>query len=247
MKLTVIGCGDAWGTAGRGHTCFRLDAAGRCVLVDFGASALVSWHGLGQNLVDVDAIVVSHLHGDHFGGLPFFLLQTQFETRRTRPLSIVGPPGLRERLDRAVEDFFPSVAERGWRFPCEISEVKPGGRASVAGLDLWTREVVHQSGSPATAIRLAGGGKTFAYSGDTEWTPALEPIADGADLFVVECYSGERPVPGHLNWPALRANLGRLRARRVAITHMGASALARADDMEAEGLTLLRDGLVLDV
>ena len=116
MKLTIVGCGDAWGTNGRSHTCFRLDADGRCVLVDFGASAIVAWHRMGFDLLDIDAVVISHLHGDHFGGLPFLLLQSQFEVRRTQPLLIVGPPGLRARLEQAIEVFFPGIPVHGWRF-----------------------------------------------------------------------------------------------------------------------------------
>jgi ribonuclease BN (tRNA processing enzyme) len=226
MKFTVIGCGDAWGTSGRSHTCFRLDAAGACVLVDFGASALVSWHRLGQDLDDVDAIVISHLHGDHFGGLPFLLMQYQFELRRARPLVIAGPPGLRERLDRALEVFFPGIAARGWRFDIDVREIEPGSSADIAGLGLATTRVVHESGAPSTAVRLTGGGKTFVYSGDTAWTPALPPFVAGADLFVVECYSGARPVPGHIDWPRLRDNMR---------------------EFAEAGIVVLDDGLVIDV
>ena len=99
----------------------------------------------------------------------------------------------------------------------------------------------------STGVRLSGGGKTFAYSGDTEWTPTLETLADGADLFIVECYSGSRVIPGHLNWPKLRESLPRLAARRIALTHMGAAARRRAAEYEAAGLTVLDDGLVIDI
>ncbi len=247
MKMTVIGCGDAWGSNGRSHTCFRLDTSGGCLLVDFGASAIVAWNRMGFDLREIDAIVISHLHGDHFGGLPFLLLQSQFEIRRTAPLAIYGPPGLRTRLDQALEVFFPGVAGRGWRFPLEIHEIEPGAPAEVLGLSLKTAQVVHASGAPSTAIRLSGRGKTFAYSGDTEWTPALTGIAEGADLFIVECYSGDRPVTGHVNWPTLEANLGVLKAKRVAVSHMSDSSLARAREMSRAGVIVLDDGLVIDL
>ena len=247
MRLTIIGCGDAWGTKGRSHTCFRLDALGRCVLVDFGASAIVAWHRMGLDLNDVDAIVLSHLHGDHFGGLPFLLLQCQFEARRTRPLAVYGPPGTRARIDQALEVFYPGIAARGWRFHFSVIEVMPGGAADVMGLQLTTREVVHHSGAPSTAVRLEGGGKSFAYSGDTEWTPALETISADVDFFILECYSGEKAVPGHINWPTLRANLPRLTAKKIALTHMGEGSLSRVREFTEAGLIALDDGLVFNI
>ena len=93
MKVTIVGCGDAFGSGGRSHTCFRLDAAGRTLLVDFGAGAIIAWNEAGFATSDIDAVVVSHLHGDHFGGLPFLLLQCQFVERRCKPLVLLGPPG----------------------------------------------------------------------------------------------------------------------------------------------------------
>jgi ribonuclease BN (tRNA processing enzyme) len=247
MKVTVVGCGDAWGSGGRFHTCFRIEAAGACALVDFGASALAGWHRLGFDLNDIDAIFLSHLHGDHFGGLPFLLLESQFEARRSRPLVIVGPPGARARIEALNEVLFPGVATRGWRFDWQVIEVEPGFAGQVAGFALRTAQVEHSSGAPCTALRLSAGSRTFAYSGDTAWTDALLPIADGADLFITECYSPERPVPGHLDWPSLRAQLPRLGARRIALTHLGAEALARRAEMAAAGVGICHDGAVFEL
>jgi ribonuclease BN (tRNA processing enzyme) len=247
MRLTIVGTGDAWGSKGRSHTCFRVEAGGRCALIDFGASAIVAWNRMGLDLNAVDAIVISHLHGDHFGGLPFFLLQCQFETRRARPLTIYGPPGARARIEAAIEIFYPGVAARGWRFDWRIVEVEPGSNVDIGGFELLTLPVVHASGAPSTAVRLSRAGKSVAYSGDTEWTPMLEKICAGADLFIVECYAAQAHVPGHLNWSTLAENLGRLEAKRIAITHMGLTALDHVKDFSAAGLHILDDGQVIDI
>jgi ribonuclease BN (tRNA processing enzyme) len=247
MKATIVGSGDAFGSGGRSHTCFRLDAGTRTVLVDFGAAAIVAWHRLGFDVNDIDAVIVSHLHGDHFGGLPFLLLEFQFEARRTRPLIVAGPPGLRTRLDQAVDVFFPNAIEVGWRFPLEVIEIAPGGSAVVAGMSVTSAEVNHPSGAPATAVRVSDGRRTFAYSGDTEWTDALLGIADGADLFVIECYAATRHVPGHIDWKTLQAKLPFLAAKRIAVTHMGPPARARADEIAAAGVQVLDDGAIIDL
>jgi ribonuclease BN (tRNA processing enzyme) len=114
------------------------------------------------------------------------------------------------------------------------------------GFAIRTVEVIHQSGAPSTAVRLMRGGKTLSYSGDTEWTEALIDIADGADLFILECYDYSREVPGHMNFPRLRENRERLRARRIMLTHMNPSMLAHVEEARAEGLLVAEDGFVLE-
>ena len=148
MKITIVGCGDAFGSGGRSNTCFRVDAAGRTVLADFGASALVAWSGLRFDTNDIDGIALSHLHGDHFGGLPFLILQAEFEAHRTKPLDIAGPPGLRARLDALCEAMFPGMMRHTWSFPLNIKEVTPGQSAQVGGLLLNTIEVIHPPARP---------------------------------------------------------------------------------------------------
>ena len=107
--------------------------------------------------------------------------------------------------------------------------------------------MIHQSGAPSTAVRLTEGGKTLSYSGDTEWTDALIPIADGADLFIIECYDYDRDLPGHTNFATLKEKRALLRAKRIMITHMNPTMLARQDEARAAGLMVAEDGLAVDV
>ncbi len=246
MKLTVVGSGDAFGSGGRAHTCMRLDSEGSTIVVDFGASALTSWKRLGFSTDDVDAILITHLHGDHFGGLPFLLLECQFVARRRRPLLIFGPPGLRARLDMALEAMFPGSSALHWTFSWQAVDIRPGEPAFVANFRLDTFEVVHPSGAPATAVRVEGDNRIFGYSGDTSWTSNLVEAARGADLFVIECYSGYQPAHAHIDWPTLLDRMPSLEARKIVVTHMSESAMARDRDMRAAGCVPAHDGLVVE-
>jgi ribonuclease BN (tRNA processing enzyme) len=246
MQMTVAGSGDAFGSGGRLNTCFFLETAKAALLVDCGASAMPALKARGIDPNRVDAIILSHLHGDHFGGLPFFLLDAQFLSRREKPLLIAGPPGTRARVDAALEVFFPKSTGSKWRFAWKVEEIAPGVAADVLGHSLLTTEVIHQSGAPSTALRLSDGQAVFAYSGDTEWTEALLAVAAQADLFVCECYAYAGRLTGHMSWEILQAKIPDLRAKRLMLTHMNSSMLARLDEIKAAGVLIAADGLVLD-
>lgn len=247
MKVTIVGSGDAFSSGGRAHTCIRIDAAAATVVVDFGSGAMTAWQKLGFDTNDIDAIIVSHLHGDHFGGIPALLLHAQFVAGRSKPLLIVGPPGLKVRLQEMLDLFFPGSTTVAWNYAWQVREIGGSRKITVAGLTLETFDVIHSPGSMPTGIRLSDGKHVFAYSGDTAWTETLNAIAAGADLFLCECSSGDEPVPNHLHWAQLKGKLKGFAAKRIAITHMGPSAIAKIPEMQAAGLIVANDGLSLDL
>jgi len=126
-------------------------------------------------------------------------------------------------------------------------EIELGRPTDVLGHAVTTAEVLHYSGAPSTALRLTDGASLFAYSGDTEWVDALVSVADGADLFIVECYGYSGRVTGHLSWEVIKARLPDLRARRIMLTHMSPSMLARVDEAKAAGVLVAEDGLVMEI
>jgi ribonuclease BN (tRNA processing enzyme) len=247
MRVTIIGSGDAFGSGGRFNTCFLVESSKATMLVDCGASTLVALKAHGFDHGKVDGIILSHLHGDHFGGLPFLLLDAQFLNRRDRPLLISGPPGTRARLDALIDVFFPGAVTNNWRFPWSVVEIEVGQPTDVLGHTVTTTEVVHQSGSPSTALRLSDGQRTFAYSGDTEWVEALVSVAAGADLLIIECYAYSGRISGHISWDILRPRLADLKARRIIVTHMNPSMLARVDEVRSAGIEIAEDGKVIEL
>src|SRR5918995_4643256 len=177
VAVRVLGCGDAFGSGGRFQTCFFVSAGRDRFLIDCGATSLVAMRRFGVDPSAIDTVFLSHLHGDHFAGLPFLLLEAQFVTRRSRPLTIVGPSGTRQRLLDALELLFPDSGQTAWRFPLEFLELEPHRSARAGGVAVTAYPVEHPSGAPSFALQFGCGGRRIGYSGDTEWTDQLIEVA----------------------------------------------------------------------
>ncbi len=246
VAVTFAGSGDAFGSGGRYQACIHLRAPGQApVLLDCGATSLSALRACGLDPAEVSTVFVSHLHGDHFGGLPFLILDGQF-SRRTRPLTVAGPPGTGDRLRQAMETSFPGSAGTRRRFRLDVVELAPGSTTTVAGIEVKSWEVDHPSGAPPLALRLGLGGAAIAYTGDTAWTGNLAAAADGADLLIAEAYYYDKPVPYHLRYADLTSHRASLTSRRIVLTHMSADMLARAAAGKLAFETA-RDGLVLQL
>jgi ribonuclease BN (tRNA processing enzyme) len=247
MRFTAVGCGDAFGSGARANTCFLVETAATTIALDFGATSLVALKRLGLDPNCIDAVMLSHLHGDHFGGLPFLLLDAQFDRHREKPLTIIGPVGTQERVKAAQEVFFPRSSTNKWKFALNFVDLPCRTDHRFGDIDIWTAEVVHPSGAPSTAVRLRASGRTLVYSGDTSWTETLVEAAQGADLFVTECYRLTGAPVAHLSLEEIDANRARFGARRIMLTHMSAEVLEKLAEIETRGYLLAYDGLVLDV
>ncbi len=257
VTVTFAGSGDAFGSGGRFQACIHLQppepltppappgppAPPASVLLDCGATSLTALRRCGLDPGEVGAVFVSHLHGDHFGGLPFLILDGQF-SGRTAPLLVAGPAGTGQRLTEAMECLFPGSSRVRRRFEVELTELRPGGSARVAGMraDVW--QASHPSGAPALILRLRMGGKVIAYTGDTAWTPAIAEAAAGADLLIAEAYYWDKAVPHHLRHADLVDHQDKLTPRRTVLTHMSADMLARQEHTSHE---IAHDGLVMRV
>src|SRR5262245_66227340 len=101
MRLTVVGCGDAFGSGGRLQTSYLVEATGTRFLIDCGASVLIGFNRLQLDPNSVPTIFISHLHGDHFAGLVWWLLHDKHVGKRTATLNVIGTPGGVSRLPTA--------------------------------------------------------------------------------------------------------------------------------------------------
>jgi ribonuclease BN (tRNA processing enzyme) len=244
MQLRFIGCGDALGSGGRANTCFHVTGERVNFLIDCGASSLPALKRLDVARDGIDLILITHFHGDHFGGLPFFLLDAQF-TRRTRPLVIAGPTGIETRLAQVMEALFEHSSKTKQRFGLSVVALNPEQSRDFGAVKVTPYPVVHgESGGPFLAYRIEAEGRIICYSADTEWTETLIPAAREADLFIAEAYYYDKIVKNHLSLTTLEAHLSEINARRLVLTHMSDDMLGRINSLPYSAAS---DGLVVEL
>ena len=244
-SVRFIGSGDAFGSGGRLQTCILVeDDRWRC-LIDCGASSLIGLKAAHIDPASIDAIVITHLHGDHFGGLPFFLLDAQFNSPRSSPLLIVGHADLEPRLRSAMDILFPGSQRVLDSVEVEFVNIEPGTPTGLGQFSVRAFDAEHLCDPPPFAMRVTTpSGQVVAYSGDTEWTDTLLEAADGADVFIVEACFYDKTVKGHLDYKTLMQKVPLLNARRIIATHMGADVLERAESLE---IATAHDGLTVSL
>ena len=244
MAVTVrfVGSGDSFGSGGRFQTCILVDGPVSRVAIDFGASSLIALAQQGIAHNSIDAILITHLHGDHCGGVPFLLVDAMLGARRERPLTIAGPRDLQRRMAEIREALFPGSHVMTPSFAVDWIELEPGRPRPVLDLTVTAHPARHTRETNPLSLRVEIGGKVVAYTGDTEWTNGVPEIARDADLLIAECYFYAKPVKWHLNYPAIAAHRGELGARRVILTHLSREMLEHAGEIPEECAS---DGLVV--
>lgn len=194
LELLFLGSGNAF-ASGRYWSSFLLN--GRYL---FEASPVALPH-LKQSDVapeDIEAVFISHFHGDHFFGLPFLLLEYAEMANRTKDLTIIGPPGVEDRVSAVTEAGFPNVPHKEKTYHEMYVDLGDGLEGEVAGLRFIARSVDHVPELECFGFRVEVGGRTVAYSGDSVMCDALLELADGADVFIVECSGWDGTWGPHL-------------------------------------------------
>jgi ribonuclease BN (tRNA processing enzyme) len=254
MRLTVVGSSDAFNALGRLHSCYLLEESGAgAVMVDFGATALAGLRRLGREPEELDAVAITHLHGDHFGGLAFLLIDAMFNPGRSRPLDLVGPSGVGERVETLLRVCYGPLAERARPFVLRVHELRPGASAEIAGWRIAGLAADHMDPpDEPLCLRLEARGRAVAFSGDTAMCEALLATAAGASLLVAECTSLDRPAGRHCSWLDWTRAMPRLGCPRLLLSHLGREVRERAEELRRgapPGLELefADDGLVLEI
>jgi ribonuclease BN (tRNA processing enzyme) len=244
MKLHILGCGDAFGSGGRNNSGYLVESGERLFLLDCGPTTLLAMKRAGFSPERLDAVFLSHLHGDHYGGLPFFFTDYLHEHPRVRPLHIAGPEGTEERVRNLFQVMFGERMEPRELPPTEFHVLEPEREEVIEGVRLFPFRVPHQARDVSLGLKVCHDSKTILYSGDSAWTEQFVAHSRGADLFLCECCFFDRETSVHMSYRKLEENLSRLECKEILLTHMGEEMLARKGEVK---LRSAEDGMVIEI
>ncbi len=219
-EVIFVGTSDAFGAAGRRQTAILVRTTHGSVLLDCGPTTNTGLADLGIPRDEVDGIIVSHFHGDHFGGIPLLLLGARYEDDRTKPIRIAGPRGIQQRVDTLATAMAHRVDVEHWSYPILYTELEAGVETTVGPVRVRPFPVHHNDDVNPHGLIIEAEGKRIAFSGDTGWFDELPERVRGVDLFICECNFFDRDYAFHLNYRTLSAHRDRFDCKRMIITHL---------------------------
>lgn len=196
MRVVFLGVGEACDETLPNTSIWlqaRTEYGSRSVLLDCGFTVPPRYFAQTTDPEDLDALWISHFHGDHFLGVPALLLRL-WETQRRKPLVIVGQDGVEDKVTQAMELAYPGFLAK-LLYPLEFVVAEAGRALNVAGL-LW-RFASNQHGQSDLAVRIDDEAHAVFYSGDGLATSETLALATGCDLVVHEAFRMEQPLSGH--------------------------------------------------
>ncbi len=207
LTLSFVGTGNAFAPGGLCWNGFLVN--GR-YLFEAPPQALMSLRHEGLDPNDLDAVIVSHHHADHFLGLPFLFLYWKYQGR-TRPVKVVGPPETKDVMEQVTERTYPSLFEASYEVEWVVAE--PGKDLRLNGLQIQPVAVKHDNKlNMSLGYACALNGKRFGYTGDTAICDGVLDLARHSQVLVSECASRSGNVPIHMNlvddMPVVRAAMG---------------------------------------
>ena len=218
LEFRFIGTGNAFAPGG---LCWNGFVVNERYLFEAPPSALMVLNRIGVEANTIEAVLLSHHHGDHFLGLPSLLLHWKYMGRQ-KPVSIVGPPGTQQLAKLIGEAVYPGLLDV--RFDIHWIAAQPGRTLRVADMTVEPVEVLHDDRLDVNlGYQCEIGGRRFGYTGDTAYCDAVADLARHSEVLVSECASVDDAVPIHMN---LKHDIPKVRAAMrkeslLLLTHLG--------------------------
>jgi len=226
MKLTVVGCSGSYPGPESSASCYLVEVDGFDsgdgggartwrILVDLGNGALGALQQYADAL-DIDAVLVSHLHADHFLDLCGYYVMRKYHPTGAQPrIPVWGPAGIGDRLARAYD----LPEDPGMHEEFDFQEYD--GPFAIGPFSVVPTLVNHPV--DAYGLRISAGGSTLGYSGDTAPCDGLDQVAADVQLFLCEASFrdiDDNPPDVHLTGVDAGTVAARAGAGRLIVTHI---------------------------
>lgn len=216
MKLTVLGSGTCVPSVKRGGPGLLVKAGESSILIDSGLGSLHKLLRLGLSYLDIDYLCYTHIHPDHTAELVPFLFTCNYgESLRKKPLTIIGSPGFAQFFDQLSLVYTPWL--EALNYSLEIVKLQ---ETQWQGPDFVIKSVPVQHSPQSIAYRIESKERSLVISGDTDYCPQINKLAQDCNLLVLECaFPDEKKVAGHLT-PYLAGKIAQeANCKQLLLTH----------------------------
>jgi ribonuclease BN (tRNA processing enzyme) len=234
VRVDILGSGNAFSDGGRNHSAYLIKSPRGSLLLDCGPTTLASMKRHNLSTEPINQVLISHLHGDHTAGLPFFFLEYIHIEPRSRPLVIAGPKGTEENIRSLYQAMYPDACDEPLPYHLVFFEAIPSYPLWFGDIEILPFQAPHQKQPISLGFVLRVDGRKIVYTGDSGWTEDFVKYTQGADLFICECSFFETRLSTHLDYPQIMENLSRIKAKRIVLTHLGQEVLSRRNEIELE-------------
>lgn len=247
-SVTFLGTADAFNACGSANSCYWVNDALGNYTVDFGPTALMKCNEYECDLDELDLILITHLHGDHIGGLPMLLLHLTYDRTRTKPLYIAGPSNTQKFIECLWQGTYPSTIKKGLPFEIVYINWDTSKPIKVCQRQVISLSAVHDLEAQPHSLRIHGPEYTLAVSGDTGWQDGLIELSKGVDMFICESTNLVAGYWGHLSIEEHCKNRASLQPKQLILSHLSNAARTRAVELAQEyRWTVAHDGLRLNI
>ena len=191
IEITLLGTGSPLPDAHRAGPSTLVRAGGATVLVDAGRGVLMRLAAAGAGAAQLSAVLITHLHSDHFTDLNDVITTHWISSFAPTPLRIIGPVGTREVVDAIVATLRPDISYRvghhgdlTWEPVLDVVEVTSGSVGVHDALEVTAAPTDHRPVEPTVAFRITHGDVSVVLAGDTIPCTTLDELCLGADALV---------------------------------------------------------------
>ncbi|MCY3412931.1 MAG: MBL fold metallo-hydrolase [Candidatus Heimdallarchaeota archaeon] len=227
VKLTFLGTGNAFGDDGRRPSAYLIEGS-RTILMDSGPSVGPALKKQGKTIHDIDVIILSHLHPDHYLGIPQMTLENFYVTKRTNKIPILAPYGARDLFKQVCTLLYDDTIAAHIDELFDIQEVDVDTTTAFSGGSLTTIMAEHAAGARMLQIELDG--KIVGYTGDSSFIKeSLYRLMKG-DVVITEATSSGFNIPYHTSLEEIQS-LVVPDGCRVFLSHLGSSVIVRKNEI----------------
>jgi ribonuclease BN (tRNA processing enzyme) len=217
MRLTIVGAAGTFPGPTSGCSSYLVEHEGFRLLLDMGNGSTGALQEV-CGLLAPDALIVSHLHGDHYLDLITYTYARRYHPAGISPrLLVYGPTRIREAIAGAYSRDVNELLGETY----DINAIEHNQTIDIGPFSVDLREVNHTI--ETYGMRVSAGGRTLAYSADSADSDVLVDLARDVDLFLCEAsyLDGEDNPPNvHLTGRGAAEHATRADAHRLVLTHL---------------------------